>query len=108
MWNYASSPLWKKNLIFFPENEKSSKKKPSHQTNEEALLKEVMERSRQEFEKDKGKRKEIERMEKTLALSKEESERCVFYWSYARFPTISQVRDSAPEMAGNRSYLGAT
>ena len=34
-----------------------------------------MAQSQEEYDKEKGKRREIERMEKTLALSKEESER---------------------------------
>ena len=52
------------------------KSKSSNQHDEEKLLKDVMKLSEEEYKKEKDKKKEIERMEKTLALSsKEESER---------------------------------
>lgn len=62
--------------VFVSESNKSLKKSRSkHLTDEEKLLQEVMAQSQEEYDKEKGKRREIERMEKTLALSKEESER---------------------------------
>lgn len=50
--------------------------KAGNHRDEEMLLKEVMKLSEEEYKKEKDRKKEIERMEKTLALSsREESER---------------------------------
>ncbi|CAB4032179.1 Hypothetical predicted protein [Paramuricea clavata] len=64
--------------VFESEVVQSNTKTPKsgHQNDEEKLLKEVIKLSEEEYRKEKDRKKEIERMEKTLALSsKEESER---------------------------------
>ncbi|CAB4044217.1 Hypothetical predicted protein, partial [Paramuricea clavata] len=63
--------------VFESEVVQSNTKTPKsgHQNDEEKLLKEVIKLSEEEYRKEKDRKKEIERMEKTLALSsKEESE----------------------------------
>jgi protein subunit release factor B len=58
------------------EKSKIKSSKSDHQNDEEQLLKEVIKLSEEEYKKEKERKKEIERMEKSLALSsKEESER---------------------------------
>ena len=58
------------------EKSKIKSSKSGHQNDEEQLLKEVIKLSEEEYKKEKERKKEIERMEKSLALSsKEESER---------------------------------
>lgn len=71
-----------RNPRFVLEMDKSKAKGSKHQcqNDEEKLLSEVMKLSEEEHKKEKDRKKEIEKMEKTLALSsREESERYLVF-----------------------------